>query len=164
MRANYVTEIDLWHLILPTLLQGIPSAMFFVPLTALVLAGQPSSRIPAAAGLLNFARSFCGAIATSISATEWNNRTILYYVRLTEQASINNPLFLQHIAHTRSLLHLSEPSAHALFDYILTAQASMLGLDDVFQASAIIVLAFIPLIWITRSTRRHGGSIVSDAH
>lgn len=165
MRANYVTDIDTWHLVVPTLLQGIPSAMFFVPLTAIILAGQPLSRIPAAAGLSNFARSFCGAIATSISATEWNDRTILHHARLTEQASINNPVFLQHIAHTRALLHISESSARALFDHILTAQAAMMGLDDIFQASAIIFLVIIPLIWITRSTKGGvGGGMASAAH
>lgn len=153
MRANYVTEIDTWHLVIPTLLQGIPMAMFFVPLTAIILAGQPYSRIPAAAGLSNFVRTLFGAIATSIAATAWNDRTILHHARLTEQASVDNPIFMQQMAHFRSLLHISEPSAHAMFDNILTAQAAMLGLDDIFYVSAIIFLLIIPLIWITRSTK-----------
>ena len=52
LRSNYVIEIDTWHLVLPTLLQGIPMALFFVPLTAIILAGQPPQRVPAAAGLV----------------------------------------------------------------------------------------------------------------
>ena len=164
MRSNYVIEIDTWHLVLPTLLQGIPMALFFVPLTAIILAGQPPSRIPAAAGLSNFVRVFFGAIGTSLSTTAWNDRTILHHVRLTEQASIDNPIFRQQIANLQSTLHLSEASAHAMFDFMLNAQAAMMGLNDIFYASAIIFVAIIPLIWITHSTKGGGGGGAAGAH
>jgi len=114
MRSKYVIEIDTWHLVLPTLLQGIPMAMFFVPLTAIILSGQPPQRIPAAAGLSNFARVFCGAVGTSLASAEWNNRTILHHVRLTEQASVDNPMFNQQIASTQSLLHLVDRSINTV--------------------------------------------------
>ena len=83
MRSRYVIEIDTWHLVLPTLLQGIPMALFFVPLTAIILSGQPPQKIPAAAGLSNFARVFCGAVGTSLAGNAWNNRTVLHHERLT---------------------------------------------------------------------------------
>ncbi|WP_027818420.1 DHA2 family efflux MFS transporter permease subunit [Paraburkholderia bannensis] len=164
MRSNYVIEIDTFHLVLPTLLQGIPMALFFVPLTAIILAGQPPGRIPAAAGLSNFVRVFCGAVGTSISTNAWNNRTVLHHERLTEQASIDNPVFRQSIENTQALLHISEPSARALFDFQLTTQAAMMGLNDIFYISAIIFLAIIPLIWITKSTRGGGGGGAAGAH
>ncbi|CAB3792055.1 Fatty acid resistance protein FarB [Paraburkholderia caffeinitolerans] len=164
MRSKYVIEIDTWHLVLPTLLQGVPMALFFVPLTAIILAGQPSQRIPAAAGLSNFVRVFCGAVGTSIATSAWNNRTILHHARLTEQASVNNPVFTQSIAQTQAALHLSEPSAHALFDFQLSTQAAMMGLNDIFYISAIIFLAIIPLIWITKSTKGSGGGGAAGAH
>ena len=158
MRSKYVIEIDTFHLVLPTLLQGIPMALFFVPLTAIILAGQPPGRVPAAAGLSNFVRVFCGAVGTSIATNAWNNRTILHHARLTEQASVNNPTFVQAIERTQTVLHLSEPSARALFDFQLTTQAAMMGLNDIFYISAIIFLVIIPLIWITKSTRGAGGA------
>ncbi|WP_321900951.1 DHA2 family efflux MFS transporter permease subunit [Paraburkholderia tropica] len=164
MRSRYVVEIDTFHLVLPTLLQGVPMALFFVPLTAIILAGQPPQRIPAAAGLSNFVRVFCGAVGTSISTNAWNNRTILHHERLTEQASIDNPLFRQSIEQTQQVLHLSEPSARALFDFQLTTQAAMMGLNDIFYISAIIFLAIIPLIWITKSTKGGGGGGAAGAH
>lgn len=164
MRSNYVLEIDTWHLVLPTLLQGIPMALFFVPLTAIILSGQPPSRVPAAAGLSNFVRVFCGAIGTSLSTNAWNNRTILHHARLTEQASIDNPVFRQQIETLKNTLHLSTASANAMFDFTLSAQAAMMGLNDIFYASAIIFLAIIPLIWITRSTKGGGGGGAAGAH
>ena len=164
MRSKYVLEIDTFHLVLPTLLQGIPMALFFVPLTAIILSGQPPSRVPAAAGLSNFVRVFCGAVGTSIATNAWNNRTILHHARLTEQASINNPIFVQAIDQTQKVLNLSEPSARALFDFQLNSQAAMMGLNDIFYISAIIFLMIIPLIWITKSTKGGAGGGAAGAH
>nr|WP_240655794.1 DHA2 family efflux MFS transporter permease subunit [Paraburkholderia phosphatilytica] len=164
MRSKYVIEIDTWHLVLPTLLQGIPMAMFFVPLTAIILSGQPPQRIPAAAGLSNFVRVFCGAVGTSIAGNEWNNRTILHHARLTEYATIDNPLFRQQIDGTQSLLNLGTPSANALFDFTVNTQAAMMGLNDIFYVSAIIFVLIIPLIWITRPAKGGGGKDAAGAH
>ncbi|PCE28712.1 EmrB/QacA family drug resistance transporter [Paraburkholderia acidicola] len=158
MRSHYLTDIDTWHLVLPTLLQGIPMALFFVPLTAIILSGQPAHRIPAAAGLSNFARVFCGAVGTSLASNEWNNRTVLHHTRLTEQANANNPLFNHWIDSTQSLLHLNVQSARALFDSTVNNQSAMLGLDDVFYISAVIFIVIIPLIWITRPAKGGGGA------
>jgi DHA2 family multidrug resistance protein len=164
MRSKYVIEIDTWHLVIPTLLQGIPMAMFFVPLTAIILAGQPPSKIPAAAGLSNFVRVFCGAVGTSISGNAWNNRTVLHHARLTELANVNNPLFTQQIDSSQALLNLNTQSAHALFDSTVNSQAAMMGLNDIFFISAIIYILIIPLIWITRPAKGGGGADAAGAH
>ncbi|WP_321967872.1 DHA2 family efflux MFS transporter permease subunit [Burkholderia cepacia] len=163
LRSQYLTDIDTWHLVLPTLLQGIPMALFFVPLTSIILSGQPAHRIPAAAGLSNFARVFCGAVGTSLASNEWNNRTVLHHARLTEQASTNNPLFNSWIDSTQSLLQLNTQSARAFFESTVNNQAAMLGLDDVFYISAVIFIVITPLIWITRPTKSGGSTDTAAA-
>ncbi|RZT39335.1 DHA2 family efflux MFS transporter permease subunit [Cupriavidus agavae] len=164
MRTAYVTNIDTWHLVLPTLLQGIPMALFFVPLTSIILSGQPAGKLADAAGLSNFVRVFCGAVGTSIAGNEWNNRTVLHHVRLTEQASIGHPAFAHQIEAAQALLHLNPASAHALFDATVTAQAAMLGLNDIFYVSAGLYLLIIPLIWITRPVKGDGKGSAIVAH
>src|SRR5450830_1016629 len=94
LRSNYFLDVDLYSLVMPTLLQGIPTALFFVPLTAIILSGLPPEKIPAAAGLSNFARVFFGAAGTSLMSTIWNDRTIQHHAQLAEQASVNNPNFI----------------------------------------------------------------------
>jgi DHA2 family multidrug resistance protein len=165
MRSNYVLEIDTFHLVLPTLLQGIPMAMFFIPLTVITLTGLPPNKIPAAAGLTNFVRVFCGAVGTSLAGNEWNNRIALHHERLTEQANIYNPAFQQSLQQSEQLLHINEAQARGLFDFNVNAQAAMMGLNDIFYISAIIFLLIIPLIWITKRNRpaAGGGAGASDA-
>jgi len=164
MRSVYNVEVDTFTLVLPTLLQGIPTALFFVPLTAIILSGLPPEKIPAAAGLSNFIRVFCGAAGTAIASTAWNNRTILHHERLAEQASVNNPAFVQSIQQLQSTLGLTLQQAYARFEVTLNTQASMLGLDDVFWISAVIFVAIIPLIWLTKPAKGQVSDAAAAAH
>jgi DHA2 family multidrug resistance protein len=150
MRSRYTTGIDAYTLVLPTLLQGIPMALFFTPLTAIILSGLPPEKIPAAAGLSNFARIFAGAAGTSLMSTMWNDRTIQHHAQLAEQTSVNNTAYVHALASIQTTLHASLFKAEAIFETQLSAQASMLGLNDVFWLSAAIFIVIVPVIWITR--------------
>jgi len=149
MRSGYTTSVDQFTLILPTLLQGIPTALFFVPLTAIILSGLPSEKIPAAAGLSNFVRIFAGAIGTSLLATEWNDRTILHHAQLTEQISNYNSIFTNSITQVQSTLRIDASHALAVVEKGLNTQAAMLGMNDIFWISAVLFVLIIPLIWLT---------------
>jgi len=153
MRSHYTTGIDTFTLVLPTLLQGLPTALFFVPLTAIILSGLAPEKIPAAAGLSNFARVFAGAVGTSLVATGWNDRTILHHARLTEQTSVNNANFVVSIEALQHTFGGSTDQAYAAFERSLNTQAAMLGINDIFWLSAVIFIGIIPLIWLTRPSK-----------
>ncbi|QET04281.1 MULTISPECIES: DHA2 family efflux MFS transporter permease subunit [Cupriavidus] len=163
MRTNFYVGIDEWHIIVPTLLQGIPMALFFAPLTTIILAGQPPEKVPAAAGLSTFARMFFGGVGTSVANVLWNNRTILHHQVLTEQASANNPVFTGQLDRYHATLGLSHDAGYALFDLTVQSQAAMMALNDIFYGAAIAMIVIIPLIWITRPARG-GGGMSAAAH
>ena len=165
LRSNYTTEVDAYTLVLPTLLQGIPTALFFTPLTGIILSGLPPEKIPAAAGLSNFARIFAGAVGTSLLSTGWNDRTILHHARLVEQTSVDNPNYVAAIARLQSVFDASTPKATAFFEASLNVQATMLGLNDIFWMSAVIFLVIVPLIWVTRPRKGAGeGAAAAGGH
>ncbi|GGP27623.1 DHA2 family efflux MFS transporter permease subunit [Silvimonas amylolytica] len=157
MRSHYTTVVDTWALVMPTLLQGIPTALFFVPLTAIILSDLPPARIPAAAGLSNFTRVFCGAVGTSLAATAWSNRTILHHAQLTEAASTSSPIFAD-------AMNMLEPvfgkSALAFYERQLNTQAAQLGINDIFWISGVIFIVIIPLIWFAHAARGSSGPAV----
>ncbi|MGF6726968.1 DHA2 family multidrug resistance protein [Paraburkholderia sp. GAS41] len=153
MRSWYTTDVDVYTLVLPTLLQGIPVALFFTPLTAIILSGLPPEKIPAAAGLSSFARIFAGAAGTSIMNTIWNDRTIQHHSQLAEQTSLTNPGYIHALTAIQTTLHVSLLKAQAFFETQMGAQAAMLGLNDVFWLSAVTFVVIIPLIWITKPNR-----------
>lgn len=164
MRSLFTADVDTWALVLPTLLQGIPMAMFFIPLTVIILSGLPHEKIPAAAGLSNFVRVFCGAVGTSIATTSWNNRTIFHHAQLTDQANGYNPTFATFMSqlHDNGIL---EPGAqHLVFNRLVNIQAETLGIDDIFWISSIIFIALIPFIWLTKPEKTGGQEVSSGAH
>ncbi|ACC73143.1 DHA2 family efflux MFS transporter permease subunit [Paraburkholderia phymatum] len=164
MRSHYTTGVDQWTLVLPTLLQGIPMALFFVPLTAIILSGLPADKIPAAAGLSNFVRIFAGGVGTSLITTGWDNRTILHHAQLAEQSSLNNPDYANALTSIHATLGGGADQAVAFFERSLNAQAAMLGLNDVFWLSSMIFIVIIPLIWLTKPAKGGGGAAASGAH
>ena len=164
MRSLYNSDADTFHLFIPTLLQGIPTALFFIPLSMIILAGLPPEKIPAAAGLSNFARIFSGAIGTSIANTAWNNRSILHHSQLTEQATLYNAQFTEFLKSSKSLLGINTDQSYALFNYLLNVQADMLGLNDIFRVSAIIFVLLIPIVWITKQPKKVNPTEAAGAH
>ncbi|CAB3803064.1 Multidrug export protein EmrB [Paraburkholderia ultramafica] len=164
MRSHYTTDVDSWTLVLPTLLQGIPTALFFVPLTSIILSGLAPAKIPAAAGLSNFVRVFASGVGTSLVTTGWNNRTILHHAQLTEQTGVDNPAYNNAIASIHATLGGGMDQAEAFFERSLNAQAAMLGLNDIFWLSSIIFIMIIPLIWLTKPGKGGGGAAAAGAH
>ncbi|HEY4072374.1 MAG TPA: DHA2 family efflux MFS transporter permease subunit [Herbaspirillum sp.] len=163
LRSLYNLQVDTFHVILPTLLQGIPMALFFVPLTVVLLSGLPPERIPAAAGLSNFVRVFCGAVGTSVATTAWNNRTIIHHAQLTEHATVYSPVLQQSVSDIHNTLGLDQAQTLGMIERNLSAQAAMLGINDIFWISAVIFIVIIPLIWITKPVKQGAASAEASA-
>ncbi|WP_175819964.1 DHA2 family efflux MFS transporter permease subunit [Burkholderia sp. BCC0419] len=166
MRSRYTTGVDEWSLTLPTLVQGIAMAGFFIPLVSITLSGLPGHRIPAASGLSNFVRIMCGGIGTSIFQTAWDHRNNFHHAQLVEQANPYNPTFNQAVAQMGNL-GLTRDQAHGLINNMATQQAAQLGVNDLFYISAAIFVLLIGLIWITKPERAGGGdagAAASAAH
>ncbi|MBN3831289.1 DHA2 family efflux MFS transporter permease subunit [Burkholderia sp. Ac-20344] len=166
MRSRYTTGVDEWSLTLPTLVQGIAMAGFFIPLVSITLSGLPGHRIPAASGLSNFVRIMCGGIGTSIFQTAWDHRNNFHHAQLVEQANVYNPTFNQAVTQMGNL-GLTQDQAHGLINNMATQQAAQLGVNDLFYISAAIFVLLIGLIWITKPERSGGGdagAAASAAH
>ena len=166
MRSRYTTGVDEWSLTLPTLVQGIAMAGFFIPLVSITLSGLPGHRIPAASGLSNFVRIMCGGIGTSIFQTAWDHRNNFHHAQLVEQTNPYNPTFNQAVTQMGNL-GLTPDQAHGLINNMATQQAAQLGVNDLFYISAVIFVLLIGLIWITKPERAGGGdagAAASAAH
>src|SRR5512140_3165931 len=91
MRSLFNTQADFATIMIPTILQGLAMAFFFIPLITITLSGLPPDRIPAASGLTNFARITAGAAATAISTTLWESRAALHHAQLADAVNAGNP-------------------------------------------------------------------------
>lgn len=155
LRSRFNTGADLGTLMLPTLVQGISMAFFFIPLVTLTLSGLPPERIPAASGLSNFARITAGAFGTSITTTLWDNRAAQHHAELVEALSPGNPATQQALAGLRGAGLGPEQSA-AYLNRLVDQQAFMLSANDIFLASAALFVALVGIVWLARPS--HGAA------
>jgi len=163
MRSRFNTEADMATLMVPTLVQGISMAFFFIPLVTLTLSGLSPERIPAASGLSNFARITAGAFGTSIATTVWENRAAMHHAQLVESISNSS------IATTQTLAGLtaqgmSREQALAYINRLADQQAFMLSANDIFAASAAIFLILIAIIWVAKPVHASGPVDAGGAH
>ena len=166
MRSRYTTGVDEWSLTLPTLVQGIAMAGFFIPLVSITLSGLPGHRISAASGLSHFVRIMFGGIGTSVFQAAWDHRNNFHHAQLVEQANVYNPTFNQAVTQMGNL-GLTDQQAHGLINSLATQQAAQLGVNDLFYISAAIFVLLIGLIWITKPERSGAGdssAAASTAH
>ncbi|MBX3658939.1 MAG: DHA2 family efflux MFS transporter permease subunit [Ramlibacter sp.] len=157
LRSRFNTQADLFTIMVPTIVQGIAMAFFFIPLVTITLSGIPPERIPAASGLSNFMRITAGAFGTSIVTTLWENRAALHHSQLSEAI---NPGSQAAVATLRGLeaAGLSHQQALAQINRLIDQQAFMLAANDIFYISALLFLALIPLVWLSHPQSAAGGS------
>ena len=163
MRSRFNTQVDIWTLVVPTIVQGAAVSCFFIPLVNLALGGLQPERIAAASGLNNFLRITAGAFATSTATTLWENRAALHHAQLVEHLTTGNP-------NTSAALELLErlgmqpEQRYAYLDRLVNQQAFTLSALDLFYASAVILVLIIPFLWIARPPKGGASPAGAGAH
>jgi len=163
LRSLFNTGADIETLMIPTLIQGIAMAFFFIPLVTLTLSGLRPEQIPAASGLSNFARITAGAFGTSITTTLWEHRAAQHHAQLVEsisQASVPTQQALSQL----SGLGMSREQGLAYLNRMVDQQAFMLSANDIFLASAVLFIGLIGIIWLAKPVRTAQAVDAGGAH
>ncbi|MEJ1127486.1 DHA2 family efflux MFS transporter permease subunit [Variovorax sp. CCNWLW225] len=164
MRSNFNTQADFVTIIIPTIIQGIAMAFFFIPLVTITLSGLTPDRIPAASGLSNFLRITAGAMGTSITTTLWENRAALHHSQLAESVNLGNGAATSAMNGLASS-GLNSEQVLGQINRLVDQQSFMLAANDIFYASAILFLLLIPLVWLARPQKGGaGGDAAAGAH
>ena len=153
MRANFTPQTDLATILIPTLLQGAGMALFFIPLTTLLMSGIAPQRVPAAAGLSTFMRMTAGAMGASVMTTLWDSRAAMHHAHLAEGLQQGNGALAQTMAGLQQS-GLSEQAALASINRMIDQQAFTRAADDIFLFSSYAFIGLIGLIWFTRRPPR----------
>jgi DHA2 family multidrug resistance protein len=164
MRGGFTSQIDLETLIIPTLIQGAAVSCFFIPLISLALSGLPQDQIASASGLNNFMRITAGAFATSIATTLWESRASLHHAQLAEHVTRTNPAVTDALGKLGAA-GLSPDQSFGFLNQLVNQQAFTMAAVDLFNASAVLLVLLIPLVWLTRPAKSGAGSgAASGAH
>lgn len=159
MRSLFTTQTDFVTILIPTVVQGVAMACFFIPLVTITLSGLHPSRIPAASGLSNFTRITAGAIGTSIATTLWEDRSAMHHAHLSEAIHVGNPAAMEALRKLEAG-GMSHDQALGTLNNLATQQAFMLSTQELFYGSALLFLGLIVLVWLAK---RPGGAGAGDA-
>jgi len=162
MRSRFSTQADFATIMVPTIVQGISMAFFFIPLVTITLSEIEPARIPAASGLSNFMRITAGAIGTSVTTTLWERRATLHHAQLVEHLHPGAPGFEQALQVLRAS-GLTDAQALAQMERMATQQAFMLAANDIFYLSAVLFMVLIPLVWLAHAPRVQGAGAADAA-
>ena len=163
MRSHFNTQVDFTTLMIPTVIQGAALAFFFIPLVTITLSGIPPQQMPAASGLSNFARITAGSFGTSISTTLWDHRATMHHAQMVEKLTPYDPSTSQALAGMQAS-GLSPDQSLALLNRMVDQQAALLSANDIFYASALLFLAMIGLVWLSKPARAAATAEAAGAH
>ena len=165
MRSNFNTQADFGTILIPTVIQGVAMAFFFIPLLTLTLSGLSPDRIPAASGLSNFVRIVAGSFGTSIATTIWQDRAAMHHAHLSEAVNTGSTATNSALSGLASA-GLIPDQALGTVNRLVDQQAYMLAASDVFYASALVFLALIPLVFLAKNikSKAGGGDAGGGAH
>ena len=149
MRSHFNTQADFATLMVPTLLQGVALAFFFIPLTSIILGGIAPEKIPSASGLSSFARIVGGSFGTSIAITVWQDRAALHHAALAEMVN-RGSYAANNVLGSFQAAGLGNEQALAQINRLIDQQAFTMAANDIFLGSAVIFIALIPLVWLAR--------------
>ena len=159
MRSNFNTQADFGTLMIPTIIQGIALACFFIPLTTITLGGVAPAQIASASGLSSFARIVGGSFGTSIAVTIWQDRAAMHHAQLSELVNRGSMAANTALANLDAA-GMGGEAALSQINRMVDQQAFMLAANDVFYGSAMIFLCLIPLVWLSHPAKNggHGGA------
>ena len=163
MRSHFNTQVDFETLMIPTVIQGAALAFFFIPLVTITLSGIAPQQMPAASGLSNFLRISAGSFGTSISTTLWDHRATMHHAQMVEKLTPYDPTTSQALANLQAG-GLSLDQSLAALNRLVDQQAALLSANDIFYASAMLFLAMIGLVWLSKPAKAAASAEAAGAH
>lgn len=147
MRASFNLDVDFKHVALAQLIQGIGTALYFMPILSILLSDLEPHEISDGSGLTSFARTLGGSFAISLATFMWQHRADMHHARLVEHLT-------PYDAATREALQTmgnGDPVlGAAALNQAVTAQAYMMSTVDYFTLLAVVSMGLILLVWLTK--------------
>ena len=146
---------------MPRLMQGVGISFFFLPLNQILLSGVPANELASASGVSNFVRTMSGSFSTAIAVWVWNRRSDYHHAVLTEHIRNSADAWTQYQAQLAA--HgITGSGASEYVNFVISGQASTLGVNDVFNMLGLLFLLLIPLVWFAKPP--FGARAVDPAH
>mgnify|MGYP003582415299 CR=1 FL=1 len=148
-RTSFYAGMDFSNVVWPQFWQGLGVAMFFMPLTTIILSRMKGPQIAAASSLSNFLRVFMGGVGVSVVTTLWEKREALHHTRLAEQVTPYSEIGRQTMA-GMAKAGMSQEQSLANIVRSITQQGFIMGSNEIFWGGGILFVLMIAVIWFAK--------------
>jgi len=161
MRGGFTTQVDLYHVAMVQLIQGLGVAFFFLPILTILLSDLHGREVSDGSGLATFLRSLGGSFAVSIVTYLWERGGAINHANLAEHINDYSARVRDSIALTGG--HVRQ---YALgMNREITRQATQISFNHLFTALGFIFLALIVVVWFARPPFiKQGGPAAASGH
>ena len=149
MAAGFTTGVDEKTLMFARLIMGVGIAGFFMPMSAISMSQLRGSQIASGTGISNFLRNVGASVGTAVATTLWQDNAIRQHENLMSNIQTGNLAYQQFID-TTTQLGMTEMQRFALIDNLVTSQAYMLSTNQLMLLAGLILVALMPLIWLSK--------------
>ena len=152
-RSDFNPQMTFWDVFWPQFIQGLGTAMFFMPLTTIALSNISHDKMAAATGIFTFVRTLAGGIGASMVMTVWERRSNHAHTYLTESITQNSNFD----AWSKSLQAsgMSYEQTLSLINQNINQQALIIGSNEVFYLFGLVFLLLIGMIWLAKPPFHH---------
>lgn len=156
-RSSFYLDIDFYHVAMAQFIQGLGVAVFFMPITQIMLSDLQPNQIASGTGLATFVRTLGASFSASITNFMWQHRAIVHHAQLTEHLTPYDPDTRQAVA---TLGNGNDNVAYRLLERMIDSQSYQLSFNELFHLLGWIFLSLIVVIWIARPpfTAKSGGA------
>ncbi len=146
MRGAFNTQVDIGHVAMVQLIQGLGVAFFFLPILTIMLSDLEGREVSDGSGLATFLRSLGGSFAISIVTYLWERDSAVNHANLAEHINGYSERVRESIALTGG--HVQRYAAG--INHEVTRQAAQISFNNLFVALGTILLSLIAVIWLAR--------------
>ena len=147
LRSNFYLDIDFDHVALMQLLMGLGVALFFMPVTVILLSDLNQNEIASGSGLATFLRTLGGSFSASLTTFLWDRRAVVHHAQLAESINVYNPTALDAL---NQVGHNDVQAGANILNEMITQQAYQISFNELFYALGWIFFALIACIWLVK--------------
>jgi DHA2 family multidrug resistance protein len=147
MRSGFYLDIDFYHVAMMQLMMGLGVALFFMPVTVILLSDLNQNEIASGSGLATFLRTLGGSFSASLTTFMWDRRAVVHHAQLAEGINAYNPtaqMALDQVGHSDPQLGAS------VINDMITQQAYQISFNELFHALGWIFFLLIGAIWLVK--------------
>jgi len=147
LRSDFYLDIDFFHVASMQALMGLGVALFFMPVTVVLLSDLDRSEVAAGSGLATFLRTLGGSFSASLTTFLWDRRADQHHARLAEHITVYNQDAMSAV---HQLGGGDMQRGAGILNGMITQQGYQIAFDELFHALGWIFLGLIVFVWLTK--------------